>query len=263
MNQGPYIGIAGITSRAEIDAIVDGYPDDAPPLAMGVLGSYKTLIQHRPNKYPNRYPAADEIRAIFSTDYRVRNVLHYSFAEDDMDPPRCGQTLWNELNEIRELTWPRDVWLQVNARPMIRPWHAEAIAKAAEQWSGVIVQVSGAAIDAWLAAMGRSVGNEMRHVLATLAPRGLDTTLLFDASGGNGVPVDVERIAPLIAFCHKLGWPCGVAGGLSPETLPALRPLFEICPLSVDTESWPRDADDRLDIGKALAFRDAARELYR
>lgn len=263
MNQGPYIGIAGITSRDQIDAIVDGHPDDAPPLAMGVLASYKTAILRQPNRYPNRYPKAADIRGIFSTDHRVRNVLHYSFAEDDMDPPRCSGRLVQELDELRELTWPRDVWLQVNARPVVRPWVAEALRGVEREWGHVIVQVSGAVIDAWLAAMGRSVGNEMRHVLATLAPRGLNTTLLFDASGGKGVPVDVERIAPLIAFCHKLGWPCGVAGGLSPETLPALRPLFDICPLSVDTESWPRDADDRLDIGKAIAFRDAARELYR
>jgi phosphoribosylanthranilate isomerase len=88
-------------------------------------------------------------------------------------------------------------------------------------------------------------------------------TFLFDASGGKGLPIDVERVRPFIRHCHLLGWASGTAGGLTPDNLPQLRPLFDICRIAVDTESWPRDADDKLDIGKARAFWQAGLELYK
>lgn len=254
MTHGPYIGIAGITSRAQIDDIVEGWPDDAPLLAMGVLASYKTAIQRRPNKYPNRYPAWHKLPGLWSDRGNVAVTLHYSFAEDDMVPPRTAAQLIDELSEVRDLA-DSALWLQVNVRPMIRPWQAEVLARIANQWTRIIVQVSGAAMD-----QGSTTLDDVRAILATEKDK---VTLLFDGSGGRGVPVDVDRVGLLITLCHRLGWSCGVAGGLSPETLPALRPLFDICPLSVDVESWTRDGDDRLDIGKARAFRDAALELYR
>lgn len=251
-----YIGIAGVTAREQIDAIVDGYPHDAPPLAMGVLASYKTAILRQPNKYPNRYPRWDQIRDIWSDDRRVRNVLHYSFAEDDVDPPRSARLLADDLDDLRDATWPRDLWLQVNARPMIRPWQAAALARVAPEWGRIIVQVS-----------DRAMNTSFVHVanaLEALADHKEKVSLLFDGSGGKGLEANIRILSGWIGFFSDMGWDCGFAGGLSPETLPAYAPLFDICPgLSVDTESWPRDVDDRLVIGKAIAFRDAARGLHR
>ena len=103
---GPYIGVTGFMSRAEVEEALEVVPQDAiRRLMVGVLMSDKTLAGQE-NKWPGRYPKREAVADIFVDDPRVLNLVHYNTHEP--------KSLCWQLKEVTELAGPNLDGFQLN-----------------------------------------------------------------------------------------------------------------------------------------------------
>lgn len=217
---GPYIGVTGFMSRAEVSEALAMVPQGSTRrLMVGVLMSHKTLAGQQ-NKWPGRYPKKEVVADIFVDDPRALNLIHYN-----TDNP---ETLLTQLVEITELVGPHLDGFQLNiAWPPI---------SQLEDYGGaypekfLLLQVGGKAM-AQLESMER-----FTELIGAYLP--VIDAILIDPSGGKGEPLDSVRGAEYLRAVHDyptLG--VGIAGGLGPDTLHLLDPLVREFPeLSIDAE---------------------------
>jgi hypothetical protein len=247
----PYIGITGFMSRDEVEEILSFVPDSCKQMLMiGVLASDKTL-SGAAQKKPNRYPEHRNIKNIFpgfavnsSQNRTTLNLIHYNTGDNrelslQLFHMLCGSCDGFQLN----IPWPEkyalsdlekcfdlDIVLQVGGKtPEVFQLPPEQVAQRIFGYRGIITHV------------------------------------LFDMSGGKGVPLKYNVLRPYLEAL-KLIWPdinIGVAGGLSAATLCLAEPLIKAFPdISINAEGLLRDTNDKLHIEKAKAYLWGAMELY-
>jgi hypothetical protein len=238
-----YVGVAGITTRAEADAVLAAIPPGFPRrVALGVLASAKTLAGGERNA---RSARIEHIGGIFSTDPRALNLLHYftrttgpALVAELRNAAYFGQGLCHGLQ--LNITWPDPVDLRIflaSLRHRARP--------------RLVLQLGPAALEAVDWNMHALVDRLSEYVIERAI-----SDVLIDASGGNGRSFEDSKAASLVraipilrAAFPDLG--IGIAGGLSPQRLPN-RSLLD--GVSIDVESGVRDACDALHLGKVHAF---------
>jgi hypothetical protein len=233
-----YIGLSGVTTRAEVLAALAAFPACGRQLMVGVLASEKTLAGQR-NRYFRRYPRVESIAGIFTDDPRCLNLVH--FGADD--PPDAAT-----LAHLFEAAGPLCHGVQFNGA---YPTPGDLVR--------IRVAFRRAGREARIVLQLRDLSTTMRQVWAY---EGLITDVLIDASGGLGRPLDVPKAEALFeqlrsAFPH-LG--IGVAGGLFAETVPRVAGLLARG-ASCDAESGLRDGADgggRLCVERVKAYLDAA-----
>lgn len=118
--------------------------------------------------------------------------------------------------------------------------------------------------------LGRSAleetGNDPATTAKCLDPyKNVITDVLVDASGGCGIPIDLDVAHAYIHAIHgrhpQFG--IGVAGGLSSQTVGRLQPLVNIFPkISLDAEGRLRTATDHLDIEEMKNYISVADGLF-
>lgn len=230
----PYVGITGFMSQNEALGVLEIVPVNINRLIMvGVLASSKTL-EGVPNKWPNRYPAADKIADIFPDDPRVLNLIHYNTKEPN--------ALGCQLIAATELGGKNLHGFQLNIA-----WPSPDVIKAYKKVhpeKQIVLQIGGHAF--------KIINHSPENLAAKVAEyEGIIDYALLDPSGGYGKPLDPERIREyLLALQTKnIDIGLGAAGGLSPTTLDLLKPLAKEFPrLSVDAEGLLRTPEDHLDI---------------
>ena len=90
-----YIGITGVTSRGQAQAILDAMPScTSRQLMIGVLASNKTLAGYPHQQWPDRYPPPEELVNIFPDSPRALNLLKYETDE--------VETVFDQLIELSE-----------------------------------------------------------------------------------------------------------------------------------------------------------------
>ncbi len=95
---GPYIGVTGFMSRAEVGKALAVVPQKSSHrLMVGVLMSSKTLAGEQAGR-PGRYPKKEAVADIFVNDPRILNLVHYSTSNTE--------TLLGQLMEITDLAGP-------------------------------------------------------------------------------------------------------------------------------------------------------------
>lgn len=239
------MGITGFMSLYEVLHVLSALPADANRLVMiGVLASLKTMRGIK-NKWPNRYPAMDEIAGIFPDHPLALNLIHYNTKEKE--------TLGDQLVAMTEFGGANMHGFQLNiAWPSLDVLAEYRKAYPAKQ---IVLQVGGHACEM------------ANHSPEQLAARVADYDesveyALLDPSGGYGKPFDPERVRDyLLALKAKnLEMGLGVAGGLSPATLNLVEPLAREFPdLSIDAEGRLRTPKDHLDLN---AVRDYLRKTF-
>jgi hypothetical protein len=247
----PYIGVSGVMTPEEVYGIMACYhaSDDIPRLRdrrlmLGVLASSKTLVGGT-NKYPRRYPATQDIAALFPPDRRSLNLIHYA-TDDQANLPR-------QLHSLIALGGPFLDGFQINMA-----WPTKnAFAK---QLKGLRVVLQ----------IGPAAQQQVRHdpetlVIALGEYDDAITDILIDGSGGKGVPMDVDAVSRYVdavaTACPHLG--IGVAGGLSASRLLQLETLVTRHPfVSIDAEGRIRDANDDLDPVMTKAYVSQAMHLF-
>ncbi len=228
---GPYVGVTGFMSSAEVNEALAMVPAGSTRrLMVGVLASSKTLAgQH--NKWPGRYPKREAIASILTNDARALNLVHYS-----TDRP---ETLFTQLVELTKFAGPRLDGFQLNiAWPSMSQIEDYA---AIYPNMFLLLQIGGKAM--------AQVESMERFTELVGAHLPMIDAILVDSSGGKGKPLDAVKGAEYLRAARKhptLG--IGIAGGLGPETLHLLDPLVKEFPeLSIDAEGrlrtrMPEDA---------------------
>ena len=108
MNHLPYASVTGITESGQSEAIrnrlrargLEGVSDRR--LVFGILGSRKTLLDKKVNKYPHRYPRAEQMASLFTQNNPVDPLdlwLHYC----DEERPGDTTTLFQRVSEAIEV----------------------------------------------------------------------------------------------------------------------------------------------------------------
>ena len=236
----PYIGITGVMSENDALHMLNAIPRNTDRLVMiGVLGSLKTMRGEK-NKWPNRYPAMNEIAGIFPNHPLALNLIHYNTKEPE--------TLVDQLLKMTEFSGPNLHGFQLNlAWPSIK---AVGEYKKTNPSKQIVLQIGGHAFEM------------IHHSPEELAKKVSEYVevveyVLLDPSGGYGKPFDPERardyLLALKAQNFDIG--LGVAGGLSPTTLNLIEPLMKEFPnLSIDAEGRLRTAEDHLDLNVATEY---------
>ncbi|HBI33792.1 MAG TPA: hypothetical protein DEA43_03200 [Candidatus Moranbacteria bacterium] len=245
----PYIGVTGFMSRAEVDAVLTAIPAGAERLLMiGVLVSSKTM-QGIPNKWPKRYPSADQIAEIFPNHPLALNLVHFN----TKDP----NELFDQMMTVTQLCGENFHGFQLNIK-WPNPYTLEKYKK--EHPEKIIVLQC-----------GESALEEVSCdpiVLASVADnyKGTCEYLLVDPSGGLGKPLNPYKG---MEYLHQLnlrisGMGFGIAGGLSPTTLEDLMgPIAKAFQYtSIDAEGRLRDSNDNLDVAVAKDFVSKAYALF-
>lgn len=244
----PYVGVSGLMSRAAVDACLAAFEQAFPHgdhlLMVGVLASQKTVAGVA-NKHPRRYPRVPDVADIFADHPRLTlNLVHYA---SDTQP-----TL-PELRDLASVAGHLCEGFQFNVT-----WpHPEVLAVFQESWGGWPP-----ASQRFVLQAGRLLLNGVVDLVRALRPyRGLVTDVLLDASGGRGLPLDVEleRAAVSELLAADLGMGISVAGGLCAEGMPEIAPLLRDFPcLSIDAEGRLRTPEDDLDLDRVRAYLAAA-----
>ena len=220
---GPYIGVTGFMSRAEVNEALTMVPRGAMRrLMVGVLMSDKSLVRQQSN--PNRYPKKEAVEDIFVDDPRALNLVHYN--------THHPETLCTQLKEITELAGPYLDGFQLNmAWPRIAQLEDY---KAAYPEKFILLQIGSRAM-----AQVESMNDFELSVGAYLA---LIDAVLIDSSGGRGEPLNPEKMADYLWTIQHFPIGLGVAGGLGPRTLHLIDPLVRDFRdrLSIDAEGQLR-----------------------
>ena len=248
----PYIGITGFTSPDEVSSVLATLPPSPSRLLMcGVLLS-NALLAGEPSDAPNRCPPPDAIARIFSDDPHCLNLVHYR--------PRPGVNLADALTRATGIGGANCHGVQINATRGA-PWPDPSALidyRERSQPSRIVLQV------------GREAMESASHDPQAIAQRcveyaGIVTDVLVDASEGLGIPLDAGRSEHYLNAIATAAPDLGlvVAGGLSAANIAELlSPLLtEWAGVSIDAEGRLRDADDRLDVGAAVAYLTAAMSL--
>ncbi len=248
MPYSPYIGVTGFMKKAEVSSALealDGLPTwSNRSLMVGVLVSSKTLAG-KPNKWPNRYPDVRDIAMLFPPDRRTVNLIHY--ATDDR------HTLADQLEVLIRLGGGKHLdGFQLNVC-----W-PEPATIAVPRTMRIVLQLGRGALE--------QTGNDPEVTAKCLdAYKDVITDVLVDASGGRGIPIDLDAVQ---AYVRAIGTRhpqigIGVAGGLSSQTLGQLQQLADLFPnLSVDAEGRLRTAEDHLDVEAMKSYISVADGLF-
>lgn len=249
MKPASYIGVTGFVSREEVDSalkVLDQQSEkSARKLMVGVLASSKTLYGEKSGK-PKRSPLIEDIAKIFSPDPRALNLVHY--AND-------GTTnILHDLLKLKRLGGEFFHGFQINV-----PWPPAFYLMGANHGLRCVLQISRQALE--------QAGNKPKTVSLMLEEyREKVTDVLIDLSGGEGIPIDTEKVRPYIEeICKRhpqLG--IGVAGGLTAQNLDQIQGLIKKFPdLNIDTESRIRDSRDLIDTKLMHAYLGRAYELLK
>ena len=241
-----YVGVSGITTPEQAQAILDMWPGSAPPqsLMLGVLTSEK--VQRGGERNP-RSPAPEDIHRIWPADPRALNLVHY-FTKD-------SSTLAEQI--LRVVGHPCDLCdgVQINV-----PWPPPEQIVEFLKWAPKLIRV--------VLQVGPKMLADYHHtVVAELIEReyrGLITDVLIDVSAGNGVSIDPawarEIVEAFRAWNPDLG--IGIAGRLCAMTLHGVADLVREYGLSTDTETAVRNDRDEFDLNAARAYLQVAAEIH-
>lgn len=252
-----YVGVAAPSTAIEVAALADaaieaGFPDGVRFMS-GPLVSRKSLLG-RPVDTPARYPERGSMRSLMCDPSESRpgvlpevwNVIHFNSRD-----PR----LYKQLVMIAEIS-PLVGGVQLNIA-----WpcpHQLAMFRDIHPRVQLILQIGNAAFNA--------IDRGSANLVECLRPyEGICEYALFDPSGGEGRPFDIDEassvLSALVDSRLEMAW--GVTGGLCAENVGRLAPLLDIYPqLSWDAEGKLRTpATDVLDLLACQRFLAASAQL--
>jgi len=249
--EGPYIGVTGFMSRAEVEEALVVTPQESKwRLMVGVLMSSKTLVGQT-NRWPGRFPKREAVADIFVDNPRVLNLVHYS-----TDKP---EALFAQLDEIVKIAGPNLDGFQINAT-WPSPSHFEDFYEVYPD-KFLVLQIGRRAMEeTW-------VKSKFVNRVSEYMP--MIDAILLDPSGGIGMPLEARVVADYLREIPKSwiipgGLGVGVAGGLGPETLHLLDPLRgEFPELNIDAEGKLRTPppEDALNMNAVRAYLDGAMQV--
>lgn len=237
---GPYIGVTGFMTRAEVVHALEVVPEGSTRRMMiGLLMGEKTLGGET-NKHPGRYPKRENAGDIFIDDPRALNLVHFNTENPE--------NLVEQLVEVIKYVGPHLDGFQLNiAWPPI-----SEVQKFAKLYPDLflVLQIGSRAMNAF-ENMPEHVAGFARGYLPAI------DAILIDSSGGRGEVFNpATTLEYFRVFQEEPAIAVGVGGGLSIETAYRLDSVISEFPdLNTDAEGRLRlPPDDRLSVHTARAY---------
>lgn len=250
-----YFGVTGATSSDECEELLGVVPEkvDCPNLMLGLLVSYKTLLDEKIAK-PNRYPPLDKLDEVFVDHHKAVNLVHYC------PNPNHQEGLGDEMLEIEGWVFEGVDGFQLNtAWPDMNQLYNY---REATKPGLIVLQISSRALE--------MVNNSTQQLVTKVDEyfqRGVIDHILIDKSAGEAKIIDPAEMMRYLQALHdnldylENGQNLTVAGGLRSSTVHTFRPILKRFPLiSTDMEGGVRDTNDRLNLGEA---KECLRKLYK
>lgn len=245
-----YIGVAATTTAREVEKLQDGLTALGWPTSTwfmnGPLVSRRTLFGAPPSN-PAQYRPINEVSGLMPDDTRFFNTIHFNSRDPQLSAQLSAIMHWAPRTQAIQLNieWPDPSELRHFLK---RHRHVY-----------LILQLSRFAY----AAIGSSPSALVERLKIY---EGLVDYVLFDPSGGEGIPFDRRQalwiLEAQVASELHFGW--GVTGGLDASRVHHLGELLEVYPwLSWDAQSRMRSNDgrDRLVLESCLEFLEASVNL--
>ncbi len=253
MNKAPqYVGVSGITTIAERDAILEMWPKTAPPMSLmlGFLASQKTLNGGECNA---RSPKVENIKYLFSDDPKVINLVHY-YTPDTSD--LCNQLLrltdmdreYPNYGVQLNCCWPPIEQLQNFSQSSLRSL------SASRQWGSrgtrVVLQLGSKAL-------------QTCDTKKLYPYQGLVTDVLIDPSGGKGKDLVLKYLPQLIEMIQEClpDIRVVIAGGLCADALLQYADIICRYGLSIDAEGKLRNENDKLSFDEVKKYLDIGYQI--
>jgi len=246
MQPKPYIGVTGVMTRKESEALCDALSADNDFLVMiGMLASGKT-IHGMPNKWPKRYPKAEDMGKISFDHPKALFLVHFN----TKDPEKLH---WDMCHALY-LAGPHCHGLQLNiAWPDVRVLQDFHRDSQSDWCKTIVLQCGEKALDevGW---SGAKLAERLKRY------EGLIDYVLIDPSGGLGKEFDPDFACRCFRMIAKtlpdVG--LGIAGGLGSTNLGRLLgPILLAFPdlkFSIDVEARVRDHADNLNVPDAIRY---------
>lgn len=241
----PYIGITDFENYDQAKNMLDFFSGISQrrhkrKLMVGVMMSYKTL-NNIETKWAKAWPTNEQIGEIFKPHKYALNTLHYAdFA---------NQT---KIEDLIEAVWSADRCNGLDALQFDMPWPSHVmVAELMDRFEDskkrelqIIIQVGRVAIE--------QCGGNIDRVMDCIEwYRKKGACILFDLSGGNGIPMDTDFLRSYIRMTKDRfgpGTDIAVAGGLGPNTMHLIEPLLgEFPDMSIDAQGKLRPSGNPLD----------------
>lgn len=253
----PYVGITGFTKPEQVRQALGYF--DLPwgrRLMIGALASPKSLRgEPMREKWAKQTPLLSEVANIFSAAYGrgALRLVHYSADSD-------GQACRDLLKIVADVGDPIDGF-QLNI-----VWPAPRTLSAfhtlvRDRRRIIVLQIGQAAVE-------RAGGTPDGVAKRLLDYDGLIDYVLFDASGGEGRPLDARSARPYLRamreVCERRLFSIGLgaAGGLGPDTMGPIEALLPEFPhLSWDAQGRLRNERNELDPSLVVGYRESSRKL--
>lgn len=233
----PYIGITDFMTFEQVQRMLTVFNSNLGltqnrRLHVGVMMSYKTLHDIE-TKWTRAFPVKEIIAEIFGSD-ETMNCLHYAdYKSVDVLQSFCRAIEFGGkgINALQlDMVWPYPHEI------------AEAV-RASNKKLEIILQVGENAIT--------QARNSPQEVVERLRDyEGIIHYVLLDMSMGRGLGMSTSRLFPFVRVIKEAfpGLRIAVAGGLGPESINLVEPLYKEFPdISIDAQSRLRPSCNALD----------------
>ncbi len=257
MNLNQYISVCGLTDRRQVIALrlwyeqacAELYESDptAPTLVFGVMACPETMNNQPSPHVPNHYPKWSNVGELLTAAATLPVYIHF----DTREPFE----LHHHLVAIEQQFGGLIDGFQLNLA-----WPSHSVLedfKRIHPNDGFIIPIGLKPLE-----LCREDPQPIRRKLNEYA--GLIHHVLLDCSRGKGQPLDPELLRPFVEMMiwnQASGIKVAVAGGLTADSVVAIKPLLKIDPsLSICAQSGLR-TNDQFDVIKAKRFITTAMQL--
>lgn len=218
---GPYVGVTGFMSRAQVQEALKLVPPSAKhKLMVGVLMSDKTLAGGE-NSYPKEYPRRESVADIFIADPRVLNLVHFNTHNVELLSQHLAQITRNFAGQNLHGFQLNITWPSLKTLDFYRFSHPEKL---------IVLQIGKEAM--------KSIESDLEFRQRLIEYDQHVDAVLIDMSGGAGKslnPLASQGWLETVRGLRKFD--LGIAGGLGPWTLSLLDPLIpHFSNLSIDAQ---------------------------
>jgi hypothetical protein len=219
----PYVGVNGVTSSAQVAALLEEVPTGANRLlSVGILANRWTVAEAKEMR-PADYPRSRDIPGIAVQNPRILNLIHYTSPDRD---------LYSSLHSLTERFGERINGFQINVR---WPRIVELVEyRQTHPLPFLVLRLDRDTLESIREAPAdfkKKLRNYVRFIDAILLDWGGPENNLLDPT--RALPCLRIVMQQIVGSDPAIG--IGVAGGLGPDTLDVLHRLIEIYPeLSID-----------------------------
>ena len=230
-----YIGVTDVSSHAQAIRFLDFFASlsqdkkDPRKLMVGVMMGHGTLHQNPQSRYVDIWPKREDVADIFPSHPYAYNTLHYADFRNitKASDLRLAVAYANQKDTLHalqlDMPWPDTELIRETKRFFLETYGRDL---------ECVLQISAKALN--------DMETDMSNVVLKVDTyHDLLNHILFDCSGGRGIPVEHEIAMDFLMSVESSG--CrpapALAGGFGPGTVKTIAPMVKHFPhISIDAQ---------------------------